>query len=241
MNNIAIEIIDNEIDLTRDTVVKDTIHFISIRSVKGEPVCGAPFGIGPKMMLDEFSRLARSDGFFVTDYGVGVVSAAMRDEPIDIGIWLHGDVVPEGDGWNFPPYEATEYNGCIIGRGATDNKGQLAAVYNLLKIFKRLGVSLKQNIAIYLGSNEESGKGDITGIEGNPDAKGFLNVAKPPRFSLVPDSSFPVGYGGFGNMIIKLKSNAPLSAFEFVAGSDNEPGLAKAKFKNHSPWVYRLM
>ena len=35
-------------------------------------------------------------------------------------------MVPEDDGWNFEPYKAVEYKGYIIGRGATDNKGQLA-------------------------------------------------------------------------------------------------------------------
>ena len=230
MNCDLIEKIDGEIEAARSAVINDTIRFINIKSVNEAPKDGAPFGEGPKRMLDEFFSTARREGFFVTDYGVGVISAAVKEGPIDLGIWLHGDVVPEGDGWTFPPYDASEYKGCIVGRGATDNKGQLAAAYNLLKIFKKLGIDLKYNVAIFLGSDEESGKRDIIGMEGNPDAKGFLNVAKAPRLSLVPDASFPVGYGGFGNLVIKVRSKEKLSSFNFLAGKNDDPGLAVARF-----------
>ena len=231
MNERLIEKIDREIEAARSAVVADTIRFINIKSVNEASTPGAPFGKGAKAMLDEFYRTAKEDGFAVCDYGVGVVSAAMKDAPIDLGIWLHGDVVPEGEGWSFPPYDAREYRGCIIGRGACDNKGQLAAAYNLFKIFDKLGIKLNYNAAIYLGSDEESGKRDITGIEGNPDAKGFINVATPPTLSLVPDSGFPVAYGGFGSLIVKVKSKAPLSCCDITAGSSSAPGLATARFK----------
>ena len=228
---MLLEKIDREIEAARSAVVADTIRFVNIKSVKGEALPGAPFGIGPKRMLDEFYRTAEGDGFYVRDYGVGVVSAAIKDAPIDLGIWIHGDVVPEGEGWTFSPYDAREYRGCIVGRGACDNKGQLAATYNLFKIFERLGIKLKYNAAIYLGSDEESGKCDIIGVPGNPDAKGFINVEKPPRLSLVPDGSFPVGYGGFGSMTVKVKSKREISGFDFVAGQNDDPGLAVASFK----------
>ena len=175
--------------------------------------------------------MAEQDGFYCTDYGCGVVSASIKKGEPDLGIWLHGDVVPEGDGWSFKPYSATEYRGCIIGRGATDNKGQLAAVLNLLRILKKLDVKLGYNPAIYLGSNEESGKGDIIGIPGNPYAKGFLNVATPPRLSLVPDYGFPIASSGKGGMTVTLKSQKPLHGFIITAGQDDSPGCASALFE----------
>ena len=229
MNNL-LSLIDNEIENCTARLAADTIQFVNIKSVKSEPMPGAPFGEGVEKMLNTFLEVAKTDGFFCTDYDVGVVSAAMDEGEIDLGIWLHGDVVAEGDGWKFPPYDATEYKGCIIGRGATDNKGQLAAVLNLFRIFKKLGVKLNYNPAIYLGSNEENGKHDITGVEGNPDARGFLNVHKPPKLSLVPDGGFPVGYGGKGSAIVTLRSKRPIEGYTFVAGQTNSPGLAVAQF-----------
>ena len=224
-----LEQIDQEIEAAREQVAADTIRFINIKSVQGEPLPGAPFGEGPRKMLDEFMKTAESDGFFVTDTGVGVVCASVNEGQPDLGIWLHGDVVPEGDGWSFAPYDAVEYKGCIVGRGAGDNKGQLAAVYNVLKIFKKLDIPLGYNPAVYLGSNEETGMADMTGVPGNPDAKGFVNVCTPPRISLVPDSGFPVGYGGKGAIDIRLKCKNTLKAVDFIAGQTDNPGLAVAR------------
>lgn len=139
-------------------------------------------------------------------------------------------MVPEGTGWKWSPFEAAEYEGCIIGRGATDNKGQLCAVFHLLKIFKDLNVELNYKPALYVGSDEESGMHDMAGISGNKDAQGFCNVCTPPRLSLVPDGSSPVGYGGNGAMNATFRSKRPLKDLRITAGQENAPGKAVAQF-----------
>ncbi len=220
--------IDEMIEASTDKLAADTIRLVNINSEKGEPAPGAPWGIGPRAVLDEVLKMSKDAGFYTTDYNVGVVSAGLKEGQPDLGIWLHGDVVAAGEGWSFPPYDATEYKGCIIGRGATDNKGQLAAVFHLLKIFKELGIELKYNPAIYVGSNEELGMQDLIGIPVNPDAKGFLNVCTPPKMSLVPDSSFPVCYGGKGAVSVVLRSKTPLHGIKLTAGQPDKPGDALA-------------
>ncbi len=227
---MLLEKIDGAIAACERELAALTIKLVNIKSVKSEPVPGGPFGAGCKQVLDTFLELGKQEGFFCTDYKVGVASAALKEGRPDLGIWLHGDVVPEGDGWLYPPYDATELDGCIIGRGATDNKGQLAAMFLLLKIFKQLNVSLNYNPAIYVGSNEEFGMTDLIGDPNIPEAKGFLNVSTPPRLSLVPDSSFPVGYGGKGGMNLTLKSKTPLHGFTMWAGREDSPGRATAIF-----------
>lgn len=228
MNSDILNKIDSLINECDEELIRDTSRFISIKSERGAPVPGAPFGEGPRKMLDEVLRLGNDEGFHTADYGVGVVSLAFSEGEPSLGIWLHGDVVTTGEGWSFPPYEATLYNGCIIGRGACDNKGQLAAVFNLFKIFKRLGIKLTYNAAIYVGSSEESGMQDMKGLPENPDAKGFINVCTPPRLSLVPDGSFPIGYGARGLASFYLRSKTKLG-FTLTAGEAGAPGLAVAK------------
>ncbi len=220
--------IDRHIEEIRAKLVKDVIELINIKSVQGPPLPGAPFGEEPKRLLDAVLDMGKRDGFYTTDYNVGVISLALKEGAPDVGIWLHGDVVPEGDGWNFEPYNAVEYKGYVIGRGADDNKGQLAAIYNLLIIFKKLGIELNYNPAIYVGSNEEFGMADVVGDKKNPYAKGFLNVAKPPRLSLVPDGGFPLGYGGKGALNLELRSRKPLKGIKLTAGKTETPGLAEA-------------
>lgn len=224
----TIRLLDEKIDALRQELAALTIRLVNIKSVQGEPAPDTPFGIGPKQVLDEVLSLGQAAGFYCKDYHTGVISLALEDAQPDLGIWLHGDVVPEGDGWEFDPYNAVEYKGCIIGRGATDNKGQLAAIFLLLKLFKELDIPLSYNPALYVGSNEENGKQDLVGMPGNPDAPGFCNIATPPALSLVPDSGFPVGYGGKGSVRIFLRSKTPLTGCRFLAGQPEAPGLATA-------------
>lgn len=230
MDQTLIAQLDKKIDDLRDELADLTIRLVNIKSVQEAPLPGAPFGKGPKRVLDEVLQLGKQAGLSCVDYGVGVVSLALEDKKADLGIWAHGDVVPAGNGWNFDPYDAVEYQGCIIGRGATDNKGQLAAIFLLLRLFKELRIPLTYNPALYIGSNEETGMSDLVGIPGNPDAKGFLNVAKAPRLSLVPDSGFPVGYGGKGAVTLTLKSRTPLHGCTLTAGQSADPGLITAVF-----------
>ncbi len=230
MYSDLISTIDKQIEASTDQIAADTARFVSINSAQGAPEAGAPFGKGPRAVLDAVLTMGREAGFACADYGVGVVSVALKDAPPDLGIWLHGDVVPVGDGWAFPPFSATLRGGCIIGRGAADNKGQLAAIFNLFKIFRSLGVSLNYNPAIYVGSNEETGMRDMFGVAGNPDAKGFLQVATPPKLSLVPDGSFPVGYGGKGGLNLTLRSRTKLHGLVLTAGQDDSPERADAVF-----------
>ncbi len=231
MNSQLIEKIDALIEDFEGALIEDTIRLVNIKSEEGEAKPGAPFGEGPRKVLDEVLEMGNNEGLFTTDYNVGVVSLAIKKEEPDLGIWIHGDVVPAGDGWTFDPYNATLYKNCIIGRGATDNKGQFAAVFNVFKILKKLGIELSYNPAIYVGSNEETGMWDMKGIAGNPDAKGFMNVCKFPKLSLVPDSSFPVGYGARGLNTFKIKSKKPLKSCTLTAGLDKNPGNATAVFE----------
>ena len=219
MHEALIQQIDREIENVREALAKDIIRLVNIKSVKGAPQPGAPFGCGPKKVLDTVLEMGREEGFYPTDYEVGVGSLSLKEGLPDLGIWLHGDVVPEGEGWNYPPYDATLYKGCIIGRGTTDNKGQLCAIFHLLKIFKKLEIPLNYNPALYVGSNEENGKHDV---------KAFCGKYTPPRLSLVPDASFPVGYGGMGGLILTFRAKKPLQNIIMTAGRDDAPGRAEA-------------
>lgn len=229
MNEQLIKKIDELIEADYADIVKDVIELINIKSVRGEAEKGAPFGRGPRNLLDRVLEKGKERGFATRDYSdTGVISLALKEGDIDLGVWIHGDIVHEGDGWDFEPYNAVEYKGRVIGRGATDNKGQLVATLRILQIFKKLGIDLNYNVAMYVGSNEETGMGDMIGVPGNEDAKGFINLYKCPKLSLVPDGGFPMGYGGKGGMYIWLRAKKPFSGVEIEAGLPESPGKAVA-------------
>ena len=233
MDKELIKLIDEKIEEATKDIINDTVKLVNINSERGDAIPGAPFGKGAREVLDTVLEMGKEEGFAVKDYNVGVVSTALKDGKADLGIWAHGDVVPAGEGWDYEPYNATVIDDkYIIGRGVTDNKGQLAAIFNLLKIIKKLGIKLNYNPALFVGSAEETGMHDLKGMEGNSDAKGFINVCTPPRLSLVPDGGFPIGYGAMGSATVYMKSKTPLHGFTFTAGKKETPGIAEAVFDN---------
>ena len=70
----------------------------------------------------------------------------------------HVDVVPAGDGWKYPPYNATETDGYIYGRGTQDMKSGVAAFVLALKECKKFDGTL----SIILTSDEEGEATDGT-------------------------------------------------------------------------------
>ena len=69
----------------------------------------------------------------------------------------HTDVVPCGpeQNWQTPPFEATEKDGYIHGRGAADMKGSLAAMLVATENFVKANPQHKGSIAFLITSDEE--------------------------------------------------------------------------------------
>ena len=71
----------------------------------------------------------------------------------------HVDVVPvEDEGqWTYPPFSAEIADGRIWGRGAADMKGAVAASTMAMILLKRAGVSLRGDLVLAAGADEETG------------------------------------------------------------------------------------
>ncbi|MDR6936674.1 succinyl-diaminopimelate desuccinylase [Luteibacter sp. 3190] len=69
----------------------------------------------------------------------------------------HTDVVPTGpeDRWRFPPFEPTEHEGMLYGRGAADMKGSVAAMVVALERFVGAHPSHAGTVGLLLTSDEE--------------------------------------------------------------------------------------
>ncbi|GAC05309.1 succinyl-diaminopimelate desuccinylase [Paraglaciecola chathamensis] len=69
----------------------------------------------------------------------------------------HTDVVPSGpaEKWTFPPFEATQHEGQLYGRGAADMKGSLAAMLVATKAFVTKHPEHTGSIAFLITSDEE--------------------------------------------------------------------------------------
>lgn len=75
----------------------------------------------------------------------------------------HYDVQPPEpmDEWKTPPFEPTEVNGRLYGRGTADNKGQFLAHILALRSYLASGTELPVNIKFFLEGEEENGSKNI--------------------------------------------------------------------------------
>ena len=115
-----------------------------------------------------------------------------------IGVLGHLDVVPAGNGWDFPPFDLSEKDGRFYGRGILDNKGPIMSCFYALKLLKDAGYKPQKTIRIMFGTDEESGMSDI------PQ---YLAKEKPPVFGFTPDCKYPVVYGERGIVNIQIQTN----------------------------------
>lgn len=168
----------------RENLLSDLGSLVRINSVRGEAGEGAPFGEGPKKALEKMLLISKNYGFSVknVDGYAGEISYN-GGENADLAILGHLDVVPEGDGWTVPPYEMTERDGKIFGRGTSDDKGPVIAALYAMKCVRELGIELKSDVRLIVGTSEETGGNDI---EYYTEKRGM------PPMVFTPDSSFPV-------------------------------------------------
>ena len=168
----------------RQQLVEAISRLVRIRSVREEAQPGMPFGPGPAAALAEGLRLAQELGFSTKNYDNYVGAVDFNDQETQLHILCHLDVVGEGTGWTVTqPYEPIEVDGMLYGRGTDDDKGPVAAVLLAMQAVKDLGVPLKKNVRLLLGTDEESGSQDIAYYYGK-------EPYAPCTFS--PDGEFPV-------------------------------------------------
>jgi succinyl-diaminopimelate desuccinylase len=158
-------------------------RLVAVESVRGEPAPGQPFGPGPAAALAAGLSLAKEWGLTATNYENYVGAVDLNDRETRLHILCHLDVVGAGEGWDTDPYTAVERDGLLYGRGTDDDKGPAAAVLLALTAVKELGIPLRYNARLLLGTDEESGSGDIAWY-----------YARHPYapFTFSPDGSFPV-------------------------------------------------
>ena len=69
----------------------------------------------------------------------------------------HTDVVPPGDtsAWSVPPFEGAVKDGRLIGRGASDMKGNIAAFVGAVAAYLKSGAADKGSISLLITGDEE--------------------------------------------------------------------------------------
>lgn len=190
--------INERIEELKEDLVKDTQKILRINSVVKYNEDNKKFGNGAEKVLEETLNIAKNMGFKTVnlDGMAGYVEYGEGDEYV--AALGHLDVVPEGDGWVYPPYGAEIHDGKIYARGSLDDKGPMMATLYGLKAVKDLGLKLSKKIRIIFGIDEENGS-DL-------DIERYLKSEPMPCAGFTPDAEFPIVYAEKGILTFELKT-----------------------------------
>jgi succinyl-diaminopimelate desuccinylase len=74
-----------------------------------------------------------------------------------VALNAHGDVVPPGEGWSYPPYGAEIHDGRMYGRGVAVSKSDFATYAFALEALMASGLDLGGAVELHLTYDEEAG------------------------------------------------------------------------------------
>lgn len=181
----------------KDEIIKSVQGCVNIKSVEEEPKGNMPFGEGVHKALEYCLQLSNNLGFKTVnvDNMIGYAEWGHGDEMV--AVLGHLDVVPEGDGWTYPPYAAEIHEGKIYGRGTTDDKGPTIGALYALKALKDLDVPLKRRVRVFFGLNEETGSKCV---------KHYVEKGEEmPVAGFTPDAEYPIINGEKGIVTCKYR------------------------------------
>ena len=183
---------ENYID--KNQLIKNLQELIRIPSVHGmSQNPNEPFGKNTVMALNYILDLGKKLGFRTKniDGYCGYIEFGSGDDLI--GIVGHLDVVPEGENWIYPPFEAKIVDNKVYGRGSIDDKGPvMASLYAMKAVMdycNQNSITLNKRIRLILGLNEER---DWKCIEY------YKKHEEIPSIGFSPDADFPCIYAEKG-------------------------------------------
>lgn len=219
----------------KDEMVNSISESIKIKSVREDPVEGGPFGEGIKKSLEHTVELAGKLGFQARN-AEGYVGIVDFGSGKTFGVLGHLDVVPEGEGWEVPPYSGLVKDGEIWGRGTQDDKGPMIAALYALKAIKEHCQNPSKRIRLIFGTNEESGWECM---------KYYVKHEEIPDMSVTPDAEFPVIFAEKGIVSYTISSRAGndgeglvIESLQAGEAANMVASIARAVLKGVTPDVF---
>ncbi len=192
------EQLQRKVESLQQEMLQSIKESVAIPSVQGEAKPGQPFGAAVAEALEHALGVAEKMGLKTKNLDGYIGYAEYGDGEEYVAVLGHLDVVPEGDGWQHPPFGCEVDDGKMYGRGVLDDKGPLFAALYGLKAIKELALPLSKRVRVIFGTNEETGC---------RDAAYYTEREPAPAAGFTPDASFPVIHAEKGIVNFELKSS----------------------------------
>jgi acetylornithine deacetylase len=185
--------------IDKETLLSDLAALIGIESLGGRETPAQEWmaarlrrlGLEVDEWEIDFDELRRHPAFSMEvprDRGRGVVGTFGHGDGPTLVLNGHVDVVPIGDvtQWTTPPFTPTIRDGRVIGRGACDMKGGLAAALAALQALADARVSLRGRVALHsVIAEEDGGAGTLATLMRGHRGDGALSM-EPTQLMLAP-------------------------------------------------------
>ncbi|MBY0290749.1 MAG: dipeptidase [Mycobacteriaceae bacterium] len=145
------------------SVRRDLEDLVRIQSVWADPARRGEVQRSADAVVKLLSEAGFKDVQIVSDGGAPAVIARHPAPPgaPTVLLYAHHDVQPEGDHahWNSPPFEPTERDGRLYGRGTADDK---AGIATHLAAFLAHGGNPPVGVTVFVEGEEESGSPSLS-------------------------------------------------------------------------------
>ncbi|MGN7781439.1 dipeptidase [Mycolicibacterium sp. 22603] len=147
------------------SVRADLEDLVRIESVWADPARRPEVHRSAELTAKLLSQAGFDDIQIVAEGGAPAV-VARRPAPEGaptVLLYAHHDVQPEGDAaqWHSPPFEPTERDGRLYGRGTADDKAGIATHLAAIRAF---GDDLPVGVTVFVEGEEESGSPSLTAL-----------------------------------------------------------------------------
>lgn len=186
---------DQWIDEQQEAILETIQTLIRFNSIEETPEPGMPFGKTVAECLEKTLDICKAMGFSTKNIDNYAGHAEYGQGEELVGLLVHLDIVPAGEGWTVDPFAGVIQDGKLFGRGVMDDKGPAVSLMYALAAIKATGVKLSRRVRIIFGCNEETGSKCV---------EHYFEHEEMPTLGFTPDADFPAIFGEKGIMIFDL-------------------------------------
>jgi acetylornithine deacetylase/succinyl-diaminopimelate desuccinylase-like protein len=147
------------LDDTREQGVRELVEFLRIPSISSQPERAGDVRRAAGHLAEQYERIGLDNAEVIETAGHPVVYADWLKAPDKPTVLLYGhyDVQPVDplDLWKSPPFEPIQEDGQLLGRGSSDDKGQIALHWQALQAWLTTTGELPLNIKVIAEGEEE--------------------------------------------------------------------------------------
>src|SRR5712692_6233749 len=147
------------LDETREQGLRELDDFLRIPSISSQPERAADVRRAAAHLAEQYERVGLENAEVIQTAGHPVVYADWLKAPGKPTVLLYGhyDVQPVDplDLWKSPPFEPHQEDGLLLGRGSSDDKGQIALHWQAIHAWLRTTGELPLNLKVIAEGEEE--------------------------------------------------------------------------------------